>query len=74
MSLLLVLFVTTKASPFHDLTYKELTVRSYSLNSSFSIVSSAKELYDQKHAQEVYFLSLDCFNILRYHHELQVKM
>ena len=55
LSLLVVLLslISSHAEMFHDLSYKELSSRSYSLNSSFAIVSSAKELYDLKHAQEV---------------------
>ena len=50
---ILLSLITYDATMFHDLTYKELSSRSYSLESPYAIVSNAKELYDLKHAQEV---------------------
>ena len=60
LSLLVILLslITYDATMFHDLTYKELSSRSYSLDSYYAIVSNAKELYDLKHAQEVQII---CF-------------
>ena len=55
---ILLSLITSDATTFHDLTYKELSSRSYALNSSFAIVSSAKELYDLKHAQEVHDVTI----------------
>lgn len=53
LSLVFRLFPPSDASVFQDLPYKELNIRSFNLKSPFAIVSSAKEVYDLKEAQEV---------------------
>lgn len=54
MAFSLLLFAAVcHASLLHDLSYKELNDRSFSLNSNFASVASARDLYDLNEAQQV---------------------
>lgn len=50
---LLILAAVCHASLLHDLSYKELNDRSFSLNGNFASVASAQDLYDLNEAQQV---------------------